>query len=190
MNTEDEHFGTFTHQDFHRLYTDCYEALAVYAVRMTASSDVAEDIVQSVFVDLWERRDDFDGGKDMRAFLYVSVRNRALDFLRHQKVKWRYAEISSAMPEGTDNPDNDEDFFTAEVYQQLFKAIDELSSRQREIFAMYMKGRKNHDIANALGIAEETVRVQKRRAIQSLRKRLGAKELLLLFYLLFKLLCL
>ena len=46
---------------------------------------------------------------------------------------------------------------------------------------MYMHGKNNHEIAKAMAIAEETVRVHKLRAIHSLRKRLGANELLLMF---------
>lgn len=181
MNTDFKHLDLFTPEGFRELYDACYESLAVYAVRMTANSEAAEDIVQSVFVDLWERSDEIADDIDIRAFLYMSVRNRALDFIRHQKVKWRYAEMLSGIPEGTDNPDDDDEFFTAEVYQRLFNAIDELSPRQREIFSMYMSGKKNHDIADAMGIAEETVRVHKLRAIHSLRKRLGANEMLLMF---------
>lgn len=181
MNTDFKHLDLFTPEGFRKLYDACYESLAVYAVRMTANSEAAEDIVQSVFVDLWERSDEIDDDIDIRAFLYMSVRNRALDFIRHQKVKWRYAGMLSGIPEGTDNSDDDDEFFTAEVYQRLFNAIDELSPRQRDIFSMYMSGKKNHDIADAMGIAEETVRVHKLRAIQSLRKRLGANELLLMF---------
>ena len=110
----------------------------------------------------------------------MNVFNRSLDFLRHQNTENNYAEMLSGMPEGTDNPDDDDEFFTAEVYQRLFNAIDELSPRQRDIFSMYMSGKKNHDIADAMGIAEETVRVHKLRAIQSLRQRLGTNELLLM----------
>lgn len=175
MNTDFKHLDLFTPEGFRKLYDACYESLAVYAVRMTANSEAAEDIVQSVFVDLWERGDEIDYNTDIRAFLYMSVRHRALDFIRHQKVKWRYAEMLSGISEGTDNSDDDDEFFTAEVYQRLFNAIDELSPRQRDIFSMYMNGKKNHDIA------EETVRVHKLRAIHSLRKRLGANELLLMF---------
>lgn len=95
MNTDFKHLDLFTPEGFRKLYDACYESLAVYAVRMTANSEAAEDIVQSVFVDLWERSDEIDDDTDIRAFLYMSVRHRALDFIRHQKVKWRYAEMLS-----------------------------------------------------------------------------------------------
>ena len=86
MNTDFKHLDLFTPEGFRKLYDACYESLAVYAVRMTANSEAAEDIVQSVFVDLWERSDEIDDDTDIRAFLYMSVRHRALDFIRHQKV--------------------------------------------------------------------------------------------------------
>lgn len=167
-----------TAEDFHKLYDACYESLAYNAVRITANSEAAEDIVQSVFVDLWERRGTLDDDTDMRSYLFMNVFNCSLDFLRHQNTENNYAEMLSQIAEGTVNPDDDNEPLKTEFYNQFFSAIDELSPRQREIFMMYMNGNNNHEIAKAMGIAEETVRVHKLRAIQSLKKRLGANEML------------
>lgn len=167
-----------TSEDFHKLYDACYESLAYNAVRITANSEAAEDIVQSVFVDLWERRGTLDSDTDLRSNLFMNVFNRSLDFLRHQNTENNYAEMLSQIAEGTVNPDDDNEPLKTEFYNQFFCAIDELSPRQREIFLMYMHGKNNHEIAKAMAIAEETVRVHKLRAIQSLRKRLGANEML------------
>lgn len=172
-----------TRSGFRALYNGCYEALTVFAVRMVRDREAAEDIVQSVFVALWERRDAFDSVGAARSYLYVSVRNRSIDFLQHRKVEGQYAKGVSASATLAENPDDDPDFFTAEVYARLFRAVDELPERQREVFLMSMKGSKNRHIAEAMGIAEETVRVQKRRAVQSLRRKLGGTEMALMLFL-------
>lgn len=180
MDTQLKPFDISTRTGFKTLYDSCYEPLAVYAMRMSLDRAEAEDVVQSVFVALWERRSTFDSESVARSYLYVSVRNRVIDLLHHHRVEDRYADHVSRHADVADDPDADDDFFTAEVYARLFRAIDGLSPRQREIFMMCMDGRRNRDIAQAMGIAEDTVRVQKRRAMHSLRKTLGAEELLLL----------
>lgn len=180
MDTRLEPSDISTRAGFRALYNSCYEPLTVFAVRMVRDREAAEDIVQSVFATVWERRASFATVAAAHSFLYVSVRNRALDLLQHRKVKGEYATRASAAAVTIDNPDEDPDFFTAEVYTRLFKAIDELAPRQREIFLMSMNGQKNSHIAEALGITEETVRVHKRRAVQSLRHKLGGSEMALL----------
>lgn len=180
MDTPLTHSAIGTRAAFKVLYDNCYETLIVYSVRLIHDRNSAEDIVQSVFVTLWERRDSFYTVGAARSFLFVSVRNRSIDFLQHKSVEGRYAKHVFASNELTENPDEDADVFTAEVYARLFKAIDELSQRQREIFILMMNGHKNRDIAKALGIAEDTVRVQKRRAMKSLRLKLGEAEMVLL----------
>ena len=76
--------------------------------------------------------------------------------------------------------EDEEGFFSEEVYRQLFETIDALPERCREVFLMYMEGRKNEEVATALHVSIETVKTQKKRAMSILRKKLGAYQFLLL----------
>ena len=67
-----------------------------------------------------------------------------------------------------------------EVYRQLFETIDALPERCREVFLMYMEGKKNEEVATALHVSIETVKTQKKRAMSILRKKLGGYQFLLL----------
>ena len=67
----------------------------------------------------------------------------------------------------------EEDTNEEEVYRLLFRAIDKLPTRCREIFLLHMDGKKNEEIATALGISIETVKTQKKRAIQSIKEQMG-----------------
>ena len=78
--------------------------------------------------------------------------------------------------------DDMSDVFNKEdIYRQLFLAIDKLPPRQREIFLLCMDGKKNREIAEKLQISAETVKVQKRRAINHLREQLAPMALALLY---------
>lgn len=73
--------------------------------------------------------------------------------------------------------------FDEEVYRQLYKAIDRLAPKCREIFLMAMDGKRNEEIAETLHIAIETVKTQKKRAIKQLREQTALSVWMLLFLL-------
>ena len=60
--------------------------------KYTKREDIAEDIVQDVFASLWEENRIFPSQANFRSFLYISIRNAAFDYLRHQNVESRYIE--------------------------------------------------------------------------------------------------
>ena len=76
---------------FHELFLRFFNYLVVYAMRRVQRRDVAEDIVQEVFVNVWEGDKEFNSYVGFRAFLYNAVANRCMDYLKHQVVEDRYA---------------------------------------------------------------------------------------------------
>lgn len=164
---------------FHLLYRTYYKALVSYAVSLLGSRDAAEDVVQDAFAAIWER-----GGKNfvnishVKRFLYLFVRNKSVDALRHRKITDDYAQ-SLAVSEHKIS-DEEKDLFTEDVYIRLFKMIDQLPDRQKEVFLLYMKGKTNQEIADALHVSIETVKTQKRRGKEYLKENLSPTARLLL----------
>lgn len=74
-----ESFSINNTESFRQLYSRYYKALMLYAMKMTEDEETAEDIVQNVFLHLWENREIFDDENVVRNFLYLSVRRRAID---------------------------------------------------------------------------------------------------------------
>jgi len=72
-----------------------------------------------------------------------------------------------------------------EVYSMLFEAIDSLPEKQREIFLLAMKGKKNSEIAEAMRISVNTVKSQKRSGLEKLRNRLSPEVYLIAFLFLY-----
>lgn len=165
---------------FRLLYKNYYKALVCYAIQIMGESGAAEDIVQELFSTIWEKRMPFQSMASFKAYLYNSVRNASLDFLKHKDVE------SSYLQKVTENhqvyrvgEDEEESFFSEEVYRQVLQTIAELPERCQAVFLLYMEGRKNEEIAVALNVSLETVKTQKKRAMAFLRKRLDPTHYML-----------
>lgn len=163
------------------LYDKFYRALVSYGCQFV-EREIAEDIVQELFSILWEQRPQFKSFPQLTSYFYTTVHNAAFNHLRHQTVQNNYRQgILEHLQEFMLVDDVSESFNKEEIYRQLFAAIDLLPPRQREIFLLCMEGKKNKDIAEQLQISAETVKVQKRRAISSLREKLAPMALALVY---------
>ena len=156
---------------FERLFSDYYGILVCYAQKYTKREDIAEDIVQDVFASLWEENRIFHSQANFRSFLYISIRNAAFDYLRHQNVESRYIEEALTANRFL----SDDSFQKEEVFRLLFKQIDLLPERCREIFLLHLEGYDNDAIAKKLSLSIETVKTQKKRAMKTLRNNLKEK---------------
>lgn len=172
------------YQTLYRLY---YRALVNYAMRFISKQDEAEDVVQDLFVSMWNKKIQFVSYVSFRTYLYNAVYNAVLNVIKHQEVEQRYVDLVK-------NEDElqfpEADYQKEEIYRQLYLAIDRLPKKCREIFLMYMDGKKNEEIAQILSISIETVKTQKKRAMRFLKDDTGIKmtysEMLALLLLLFK----
>lgn len=170
---------------FHWLYKQYYKALVGYAIQIVGEKEVAEDVVAELFSGIIERRRTFLSMISLKVYLFNSVRNASLDYLRHKDVEQEYIEkMAGEFCEYPSIGSVDDEAFDEEVYRQLFLIIDTLPDRCREIFLMHMDGKKNAEIADILQLSLETVKTQKRRAMAYLRKKLDGKTVLLLDFLL------
>ena len=137
----------------------------------------AEDIVQEVFIAIWESDKKYNSYHGFRAFLYDSVKNRCLNYLKHQEVERRHAEI---LLQEQDEEDEDYRLMREEMYRALHQAVDELPERCRQVFKLHLQGKKNEEIAQMLELSVETVKTQKKKAMYFLRERLGRLYYLLI----------
>ncbi len=170
--------STWDEDVFHRFYNDYYKALVNYAMQMLGQQESAEDIVQNVFMLLWQQGSKQRNETHIRAFLYNVTRHAVIDRLRHEKIVQNFQDTYEIGKDG-----EEEELFPEEVFRQLFLEIDRLPSRQREVFLQLMKGKKNREIAETLNIAEETVKKLRQRGMKTLRQRMNPELILLLMLL-------
>ena len=154
-----------TTKEFEIFFRRLYLPLGMYALRIVDDADVAEDMVQEAFLNTWER---LEGGLEIsnfKAFMYRSVRNECISYLSSLKEKVGEEFIPEAGEEEIDTSFRD---------ARIWKAIDELPEKCREIFLMSKRdGYSNEEIADELGISIKTVKNQMTKAFSHLRKALG-----------------
>lgn len=177
-----EMINDLNEKSFHVIYHAFFRILVSYATQITGDDESARDIVQDVFSILWERKQTFISVTSFKAYLYNSVRNAALDYLRHRQVKENYMnKITTDYPEYMVVDDEHGDSFNKEeIYRKLLQAIDELPKGCHKVFIELMKGKKNEEIATALNISLETVKTHKKRGMTFLRKKLNKQEYIIL----------
>lgn len=161
------------------LYSHFYKALVAFSMQMVDQLEVAEEIVQDTFVSLWQQRNTFKSEGTLRAYLYNTVRNKSISYLRHEKVEQQRIEVFEReyrlMHNETDSETNRE-----ELFRQLLLGIEALPQKLRQLFLMSIAGKTSEDIASELGISLDSVKKQRQRGLKKLRKHLHPDALLLL----------
>ena len=158
---------------YDEVFRTWYPTLVRVAAALVKDSDAAEEVAQDVMHELWRRREALDPGASIRAYLLRSVRNRALNHLRHLRVRRESEPEVEALydaPLGADQP-----IVAAELASAVRVAFAELPPRCREIFELSRgRGLKYAEIAQALGISQKTVEAQMGKALRIMRERLAA----------------
>lgn len=146
-----------------------YKSLVVFAKTICHTED-SEDMVQEVFVKLWKDRTSFEDIKALRSFLYKAVKNKCLNYLKHEKIKKNYAERTINTIEDSKYTENVS--HKLEVTQTLHRNISLLSERKKQVIMYMIKGMRNQEIAERMGIQLQTVKTLKSQAYKELRKLL------------------
>ena len=157
---------------FRRHYAD----LCRIANRFVRDEAQAEDIIQELFVSLWEKRATLPELESVGPYLRRSARNRSLNFLRDSK---RIPVTDAEVPERTAAPAVVGNLEGAELRARITRAIDQLPERCRLVFTMSkLEDMSHRDIARSLDISTKTVENQMTRAYRYLREWLALLVLL------------
>ena len=161
---------------FHELFRRFRNYLVVFAMRRVGRQDVAEDIVQEVFISVWESKKRWNSYAGFKAFLYESVQNGCLNHLKHEEVRRKHEEYVQRFGE---DDDTEERMTQEEVYRRIYLVAKGLPEKCRQVFELAMEGRKNAEIAERLGISELTVKAHKQNVLRYFKERSGDLILLL-----------
>lgn len=156
---------------FESIFRKNFPALCSYSYRFVMNRQVAEEIVDDVFYNLWKNRKRIRITSSFHAYLATSVRNKSLDFLRKSKrEKWNSAlQDAEAIP--CDQSIAYEAMILDELHHRIDAAVDILPPQCRIIFQMSrQQNLKYKDIARKLNISIKTVDTQIGRALKHIRK--------------------
>jgi len=176
---------------FEDIYVRYYTRLKRFAREYVVSEEDAENILQDVFLDFWEKREVFLSQVNVIAFLFTSIKNRSIDFLRR---KMREQEATNLIQEeymltlqmnlNSLQTLNEHIFTQEETEEVINRAIAQLPDKCREIFIKNkIEGKRRKEIAAELNISVNTIETQMTIAYKKLREIL--KDIYPLFLFLF-----
>lgn len=161
------------HSSFTEIYNRYSALLYGYAYKKLQDREGAKDVIQEVYVYLWNSRATLDIQTTLSGYLYKAVLNRVLNVFRHISLNQEhissFKETINAAPAGTDFKVREQD-----LEALIEREIAKLPEKMREIFQLRRKEYlSNKEIAERLNISEHTVHTQIKRALKELRGKLG-----------------
>jgi RNA polymerase sigma-70 factor (family 1) len=157
-------------QAFTEIYNRYAESLVGFAASKLYDLDDAKDILQDLFVKLWENREQLYITSNLQSYLFAITRHRIIDKIRKSITREEYASIAQSMqaiyPHSIDNQVE-----AKELQENIYKSLNQLPSRVKEIYKLSREeGLSNREIAEKLNLSEQTIKNQLSTALKHLRK--------------------
>ncbi|MGQ1891564.1 RNA polymerase sigma-70 factor [Thermophagus sp. OGC60D27] len=152
-------------QVFEQLFRSQYARLVVFAMRFIPDRMEAENIVQMVFIKLWEKRKELKI-ESLNAYLMMVVRNQCLNELRRFRNHLSVDDLFQLPIIDDHEAERDE-----ELLEKIYTTINAMPPQRQKIFKMSrLEGMKYKEIAETLGISHKTVEAQMGKALKTLRE--------------------
>ena len=162
---------------FRLLFDKYYRPLVVFANKLLADPDASRNVVQDVFVMLYDKREELNIHTNLQSHLFQSVRNRCLNVLKHNKMKREHHQRIYDSAQEVEQPFESLEY--AELEQCIARAVNDLPDQCRKIFKMSRyEGVTNQEIADQLVISKRTVETQISKALKRIREELANSGLL------------
>jgi RNA polymerase sigma-70 factor (family 1) len=187
-------FNGGEHKALEAVFNEHYRALWHFANSLIHDRWEAEDIVVETFLKLWKLRANFDTEQNIKAFLFITVRNACFNYLKHVEVK-RYSHKELLYLNGESTGTDLEHLVNtkmveSEILREIIHEIKALPPKMKKIFEMvFMHNLSTDEISKELKLSHATIRVQKARAVKALRIALlkkGLTDLLIILLLGFR----
>ncbi len=160
-----------------QLMNQYYSQLCVVSVQYVDSLEIAEDIVQDIFLHFWEEKKLLSADTNPKAYLFRSVRNASIDYIRRNNYRV-FTDLEEANLISDENINNEE---LSVQYERLHRLIDQLPSQEKSVLmAIVVDNKKYKEVAEEMNISVNTVKTHFARALKTLRKELPLSILLIL----------
>ena len=158
-------------KEYEEFFKENFQSVSLVAYRYIGDSAVVEDIVQESFISIWEKQlKIYRDPQDLKKYLFVTVRNRAISYLRKLKIKQVDLEFSFEIKQ---EEENKELYPQEELSIRISGAVQQLPPKCKEIFLLaYIEGMTYNAIAEKLSVSKNTIKTQMGIAYQILRREL------------------
>lgn len=158
---------------FVEIFERYYNLLITYADKKLRNRQEAEDVVQEVYISLWNRHESINIETSLPNYLYRAVRYEILDIFSHQKVEDKYLQSLDSYAKNF-SEQADYRVREKEIIEIINRQVDLLPAKMKEVFLLSRKENLSHrEIAEVLGTTEENVSRHITRALKILRTKLG-----------------
>jgi len=181
----DNELAVFIKKNDQVAYTEIFlrysKLLVAHAYRLLGDQDEANDLVQDVFLTLWQNRENLALTNSLSSYLYIATRNRVFNRISHQKIVAKYADsIVSFMEVG--QAITDELIRAKELAIIIEQEIAALPPKMREVFLLNKREELSYkEIALKLHITDKTAKQQVYNAVKNLRLKISSFMSLLSF---------
>lgn len=167
---------------FRSLYDKYKGLLYIHAYRKLKNKEESRDIIQDIFLSIWERRERLNITESFSAYLYKAIRYKVIDRINKRNDATTYqahfqAFLNTYLNASVDNADH---LVREKILTSIIdKEISQLPPKMRHVFELSRKSDMSHkEIADQLNLSEQTVRTHVKHALQVLRTKLGLYLLL------------
>ncbi len=162
---------------YQKMFNLYYRAMIMFASRYVQDADDVKDIVQDSFIVLWDKRYDLKSEDSIKSYLYATVRNKCLNFIRDNKENNDEEHLNMLK--------SDDNFFQnllkEETLRLFYEALNDLNENAKSVMLLTIEGYNRDEIAERLSLSIDTVKYHKKAATSVLRKKLGQHFYLLTF---------
>ncbi|MBN9383091.1 MAG: RNA polymerase sigma-70 factor [Chitinophagaceae bacterium] len=161
---------------FREVYVLFYKRLFHFAFAIVKTRELSEEIVEDVFVKLWQKHADARGIQNLRVYLYTATKNTALNYLSkkaRESITEPFDHIQIELNDSAVTPE--QILITAEMYKKIQAAVEALPPRCKMIFKLVREdGLRYKEIAEILNISVNTIDVQMAIAVKRIASALEA----------------
>lgn len=169
-----EAFSAGSVQAFKQIYDSYAGKVYNYALSAMGDADLAEDITQNTFIQLWSVREGIDPERPLAPYLYAIARSMVCRELRAKAVANRYLQTVEVAEQQNYEMTVDDRLTDSVIEHRILTLLAELPEARRKIFMMrWRQGLTNKEVAEQLNISDKTVSTQIHRTVKFLRKKLN-----------------
>lgn len=152
---------------FDELYLKYYKLLCTSAYFLLKNESEAKDLVQTLFLDIWDRQLYANFHNDIKGYLFMAIKNRCLNHLKNQRLQSQRNEVYALFQDHTGITQTDR---PADSYQQLHTVLEDMPGQKKLAIQMvYMDGKGYRDAANAMRISINSLKTHLKTGLKILR---------------------
>ncbi|MCD8042672.1 MAG: RNA polymerase sigma-70 factor [Tannerellaceae bacterium] len=172
------HLREGNHNAFEKIFNLFYPKVHLFIKTLSKNDDMAEEVTQQVFVNLWINREKADPGKNLSAYIYTMAKNATLRAIQQQL---KFESNGFDYDEEADNRLTDDELIVKETELLIDLKVASMPPKRRQVYEMSRyENKSNEEIANKLNISRKVVEKHLRLAVNELKEAITILILLLL----------